>query len=107
MLHQIPIRSERRRLDLQGVSVEPVAKVLLDGDSVLVDIGTMASRHTRRIAGLLSGQVCKSIGDQAAVGWVLSGVWACWCRSSLSRSSARSVVVNFHLKLRHEVARRE
>src|ERR1035437_8943313 len=54
MLHEIPIRSERRRLDLQGVSVEPVAKVLLDGDSVLVDIGTMASRHTRRIAGLLS-----------------------------------------------------
>src|ERR1019366_5006855 len=51
MLHQIPIRSERRRLDLHGVSVEPVAKVLLDGDSVLVDIGPMASRHTRRIAG--------------------------------------------------------
>jgi len=46
----------------------------------------------------LSGRVCKSVGDQAAVGWARLGVWACWCRSSLSRRSARSVVVNFHLK---------
>jgi hypothetical protein len=45
----------------------------------------------------LSGQVCKFVGDQAAVGWALSRVWVC-CRSSLSRRSARSLVVNFHLK---------
>jgi hypothetical protein len=46
----------------------------------------------------LSGQVCKFVGDQAALGLAPLGVWVCWCRSSLSRRSARSVVVNFHLK---------
>jgi hypothetical protein len=59
------------------------------------------------LAHSLSGRVCKFVGDQAALVWALLGVWACWCRSSLSRRSARSVVVNFHLKLRHEVARSE
>jgi len=46
----------------------------------------------------LSGQVCKFVGDQAALGLAPLGVWVCWCRSSLSRRSARSAVVNFHLK---------
>src|ERR1035437_4086897 len=46
----------------------------------------------------LSGQVCKFVGDQAAADWAPFGVWTSWCRSSRSRRSARSLVVNFHLK---------
>jgi hypothetical protein len=57
--------------------------------------------------GQLSGQVCKFVGDQAAADWAPFGVWTSWCRSSRFRRSARSLVVNFHLKLRHEVARSE
>jgi hypothetical protein len=58
-------------------------------------LGTALLEH--ELGHLLSGQVCKFVGDQAAVGWALSRVWVC-CRSSLSRRSARSLVVNFHLK---------
>ena len=53
------------------------------------DRGRLGPRH-------LSGQVCKLAGDQAAACWAPCGVWASWCRSSCSRRSARSLVVNFH-----------
>jgi len=71
------------------------------GVKQVVDVRTIAkSRHDPQFGEgelRLSGQVCKFVGDQAALGLALSGVWVC-CRSSLSRRSARSVVVNFHLK---------
>ena len=76
-------------------------RVLLDALSAcasIVVLDLQAARLRSHRAGEVSGQVCKFVGDQAAVGWAPSGVWVCWCRSSLSRRSARSVVVNFHLK---------
>ena len=55
-------------------------------------------RYSALVRERLSGQVCKFVGDQAAAGWAPFGVWVSWCRSSRSKRSARSLVVNFHLK---------